>query len=196
MDKIICAGKNYLDHAAEMQEGVPTRPVLFLKPPSVLKICPHWDDILTLQLPNLQDEFHYECELVFQIQNQQLAAVTLGLDMTNRTLQKQAKLAGGPWTLGKVFPDAACIGPWISLPTDLADLQFEFYLNGVLKQKAAAMDMRMRPAELCAYAAEYFPLCDGDLLFTGTPAGVGPVQAGDQAVLCLNAQRYQVYFAK
>ncbi|MCX7122566.1 MAG: fumarylacetoacetate hydrolase family protein [Gammaproteobacteria bacterium] len=194
MDKIICAGKNYLDHAKEMQEGTPERPVLFLKPPSVLKVCSEWDQTLNLHLPNLEDEFHYECELVFQIKNNQLAAVTLGLDMTNRSLQKQAKLSAGPWTLGKVFKDAACIGPWLPIPPDLADLHFAFYVNDELKQKAQATDMRMSPDALLAYAAEYFPICDGDLLFTGTPAGVGRVQPGDRGRLCLNNQHYSVYY--
>ncbi len=191
---MICAGKNYLDHAKEMQEGTPERPVLFLKPPSVLKVCEKWEQSIEMKLPNRIDEFHYECELVFQIQKQKLAAVTVGLDMTNRSLQKQAKLSGGPWTLGKVFRDAACIGPWRPL-SDL-DQRFEFWLNGHLKQQAHASEMRMGPEALRAYAAEYFPICDGDLLFTGTPAGVGPVQAGDQALLCLGPHRYRVAFAK
>ena len=196
MDKMICAGKNYLDHAQEMQEGIPKRPVLFLKPPSVLKSCSKWNETITLQLPNLEDEFHYECELVFQVKNKQLTAVTLGLDMTNRTLQKQAKQSGGPWTLGKVFKDAACIGPWLPIPSNLADLHFKFYLNEALKQQANASDMRMNPTALLTYAAEYFPICDGDLLFTGTPAGVGRVQPGDQARLCLNEYVYAVYFTE
>ncbi len=196
MDKIICAGKNYLDHAAEMQEGIPERPVLFLKPPSVLRVCADWHDVLTMHLPHLQDEIHYECELVFQIKKQELVAVTLGLDMTNRTLQRQAKQNSGPWTLGKVFKDAACIGPWLPIPPQQTELYFEFFLNDVLKQKASAGNMRMSPAELLAYAAVYFPICDGDLLFTGTPAGVGQVQVGDHARLCLNDLEYAVYFEK
>ena len=196
MDKIICAGKNYLEHAQEMQEGTPERPVLFLKPPRVLKVCSAWGETLHMQLPAGQDEIHYECELVFKIKNQQLDAVSLGLDMTNRTLQKQAKLSGAPWTLGKVFKDAACIGPWLPIPADLAELHLQFFLNGDLKQQAKATEMRMSPVALLAYAAEYFPICDGDLLFTGTPAGVGRVQVGDQARLCLGAFEYGVHFAK
>jgi 2-keto-4-pentenoate hydratase/2-oxohepta-3-ene-1,7-dioic acid hydratase in catechol pathway len=192
MEKLICAGKNYLDHAAEMGEGTPERPVLFLKPPSVLQRCSAWDETITLQLPSPTDEIHYECELVFKIVQQKIAAVTVGLDMTNRTLQQQAKQKGGPWTLGKVFKDAACIGPWLDLPADWPDLSFGLEQNGIAKQQAYAREMRMNPQELLDYAAAYFPICEGDLLFTGTPAGVGPVKAGDSLTLRLDQHRYSV----
>jgi 2-keto-4-pentenoate hydratase/2-oxohepta-3-ene-1,7-dioic acid hydratase in catechol pathway len=196
MDKLICAGKNYLDHAIEMKDAIPQKPVLFLKPPSVLKVCPSWQQALTLTLPNnaAPGDIHYECELVFLIgQDGQLSHVTVGLDMTNRVLQRQAKDTGSPWEIGKVFADAATIGPWIPLSmVDLNILSFELRLNGVIKQQAKVSDMRMEPSALLDYAREYFPICAGDLLYTGTPAGVGAVKAGDVCRLTILGHSYQV----
>ena len=138
MDKIICAGKNYLAHANEMKDGVPEKPVLFLKPPSVLQICPAWQQTLTLKLPAnaAAGDIHYECELVFLIDHQgKFSHVTVGLDMTNRVLQRKAKDAGEPWEIGKVFANSAVIGPWIPLQgLDLNALSFQLSLNGELKQ--------------------------------------------------------------
>jgi acylpyruvate hydrolase len=206
MDKIICIGKNYLEHANEMKEGVPEKPVLFLKPPSVLKTCSNWQEEYLLRWPHGANEgdIHYECELVFLIgldgyclsATEALASitkVTVGLDMTNRTLQRKAKDMGGPWEIGKVFPDAAVIGPWLSLNTlDIQALQFEYRQNGELRQQGNSSQMRFNPVELLVYASQYFPLCAGDLLFTGTPAGVGTVKRGDIASLSLQKYAYTV----
>ncbi len=206
MDKLICAGKNYLDHAQEMKEGIPEKPVLFLKPPSVLKVCPSWDSQCVLQWPHYAEmgDIHYECELVFLIaQNaydinlekarNMISHVSVGLDMTHRRLQKKAKEAAGPWETSKVFPDAAIIGPWIPIETvDIQDLKFEFALNGELRQQGHSADMRLNPLELMVYASQHFPLCAGDILFTGTPAGVGSVKPGDRAKVSVQNQSYGV----
>ncbi|MCD6044987.1 MAG: hypothetical protein K0R48_150 [Gammaproteobacteria bacterium] len=206
MDKIICAGKNYLEHAKEMKDGIPEKPVLFLKPPRVLKTCAKWQDEYTLHWPQGANEgdIHYECELVFLIAQggyclsakeaqSAISHVTVGLDMTNRTLQRKAKDAGGPWEIGKIFPDAAIIGPWLSL--DLVDSdawQFTFDLNGEVRQHGNSAEMHLSPVELLVYASQYFPICAGDLLFTGTPAGVGAVKRGDVAKLSLQEYNYTV----
>lgn len=206
MDKLICAGKNYLDHAKEMKDAIPEKPVLFLKPPSVLRKVSQWNAECVLHLPfsAKENDIHYECELVFLIgqngynlsEKEALASlthVTVGLDMTNRGLQKKAKETGGPWEMGKVFPDAAVIGPWIPLENvDLYDLTFEFSLNGEIRQQDNITHMRMNPVELLQYASEYFPLCAGDVLFTGTPAGVGPVKSEDIGRLSLLNHQYSV----
>ena len=209
MDKLICAGKNYLEHAQEMQDGIPEKPVLFLKPPSVLKRCPAWQQTLALTLPvqaQQEKQLNYECELIFLIQRdgyqmsvaeaeQALSHVSIGLDMTNRVLQRKAKDTGGPWEVGKIFPDAATVGPWITLSeVKIEDLSFQFALNGQLKQQGAFKDMRMKPAELLAYASQFFPICKGDMLYTGTPAGVGVVNKGDVGRLSLNECQYEVVF--
>lgn len=206
MDKIICAGKNYLEHAKEMKEGIPEKPVLFLKPPSVLKTCTKWQDEYELHWPEgaREGDIHYECELVFLIgkngyclsakeAQSAISHVTVGLDMTNRSLQRKSKDTGGPWEIGKVFPDAAVIGPWLSLDALDSDvLQFEYVLNGEVRQQGSSAEMRLSPAELLVYASQYFPICAGDLLFTGTPAGVGEVKRGDVARLSLQEYNYTV----
>jgi 2-keto-4-pentenoate hydratase/2-oxohepta-3-ene-1,7-dioic acid hydratase in catechol pathway len=196
MDKIICVGKNYLDHAQELGDAIPEKPVIFLKPPSILKIAKQWGEILSLTLPQDNGEIHYETEIVLQIQQggfhlslsdakASIAAVTLGLDMTLRTLQTSLKKQGHPWTIAKVFPDAAVIGPWITCNDfpDYLTVPFNFTLNGELKQQACGNSMLVKPEELICYISQYMPLCAGDIIFTGTPAGVGKVQSGDKACL-------------
>lgn len=206
MDKLICAGKNYLEHAKEMKDGIPEKPVLFLKPPSVLKMGSSWQSECALHLPAHANpsDIHYECELVFLINRDgycfsteearaAISHVTVGLDLTNRALQSKSKEIRGPWEVGKVFPDAALIGPWLFLNTlDMQALNFEFALNGEVRQRACSAEMRFNPVELLVYASQYFPICAGDVLFTGTPAGVGPVNRGDVARLRLEDYTYTV----
>ena len=112
-------------------------------------------------------------------------AVTLGLDMTLRDVQSRIKKAGGPWEISKIFPGSAVVGPWISLAEfpEFAETEFTFSVNGQVRQKGRASQMTLSPVECIAYASEYFPLCPGDLVFTGTPAGVGPVLKNDHAEL-------------
>ncbi|MBY0378678.1 MAG: fumarylacetoacetate hydrolase family protein [Gammaproteobacteria bacterium] len=206
MDKLICAGKNYLEHAEEMKDGIPEKPVLFLKPPSVLKICSAWQSECELKWPTSAQagDIHYECELVFLIKQDgysfsakearaAISHVTVGLDLTNRMLQKKAKEMRAPWEVGKVFPDAAVIGPWLSLDNlEMEKLNFEFVLNGDVRQRGRSADMRFNPIELLVYASQYFPICAGDVLFTGTPVGVGPIHRGDVGQLSLQEYAYRV----
>ena len=191
MDKIICVGKNYLAHAKEFGEAVPDKPVLFLKPSSVLKQSLTWHEPLTIQFP-LDDDVHPECEIAlllnrsgYQLSREQamlsISAVTLGLDMTLRTRQAQLKKNGHPWTTAKVFPDAAVLAPWLAV-TDFPhymDTPFSLRVNGELRQQAWGNDMMMHPIDLLIYISHYFPLCAGDVIFTGTPAGVAAVTPND-----------------
>ncbi len=121
-------------------------------------------------------------------------AVTLGLDMTLRNLQATLKKNGHPWTIAKVFPDAAILGPWIPYQDFLNYLEspFSLFINDKLKQQACGNQMMMKPAELLVYVSEYFPLCKGDVIFTGTPAGVGAVVPGDIAKLCWKNKWFKV----
>ncbi|MFN7096193.1 MAG: fumarylacetoacetate hydrolase family protein [Gammaproteobacteria bacterium] len=190
MDKIIFIGKNYLDHAQELGDAIPEKPVIFIKPPSVMQQIKAWQTKQTLTLSD--NDIHYETEIVLQVKQggyripahaaaSCIDAVSIGLDMTRRNLQMQLKQQGHPWTIGKVFPDAAVVGPMISI-TDFADYlltPFSFTLNNQLRQQAMGEQMTFLPIALISYISEFFPLCDGDLIFTGTPAGVGPVNAGD-----------------
>jgi len=205
MDKIICLGKNYAEHAKEMGESQPAKPVIFLKPPSILKSARLNGETLNLTLPTDRGEVHHECEIVvllkkggYQMNLAQaescIGAVTLGLDMTLREVQADLKKQGQPWAISKVFPDSAVVGPWKPVdgkPTYLEDT-FTLAVDGTMRQQARGMQMTLKPAACVAYASKFFPLCEGDLLFTGTPEGVGPVKAGNLAVLKWGSLFYSV----
>lgn len=205
IDKIVCVGQNYLKHIIEMGSQVPEKPVLFLKPASILKQAKHWNDTLSLEFPHNRGELHFECEVVLRIAQDgyqltaseathAIDALTLGLDMTLRDLQSEQKKQGKPWTTSKVFKDAAVIGPWIPV-TDFADYlntEFTFTLNGAVRQRATAAEMMLKPQDLIVYISQFFPLCKGDIIFTGTPAGVGPVTVGAKGKLSWRNWQYFV----
>lgn len=203
MDKIVCIGKNYHDHVLELGDTPVTQPVLFLKPPSALRQCQHWGD--QLKVPLGDNEVHYECEIVLQLRHggykmsldearNAIGAYTLGLDMTLRKEQSLLKSKGHPWTISKVFPNAAIIGPWIESDSNMEFLNstFQFTLDNNLKQKASGNDMMYKPAELIMYASSFFQLCAGDVIFTGTPAGVGQVVKNSIGVLEISGHKYSV----
>lgn len=209
MDKIICVGKNYPDHAAELGDKQPDKPVLFIKPPSVLKTWDPRTPTLELSLPRHSSAVHHEIELVFRVRrggfrlstaeaSECLDSVSVGLDMTLRDLQSAAKTNGAPWTTGKVFPDAAVVGPWVPLSSfeNMESTEFSLLIDGTLKQHSQAKQMIFSPAECLAYASEFFPICDGDLLFTGTPVGVGPVHIGQCATLQFSPISYRVSWTR
>lgn len=182
MDKIICVGKNYLEHAKELGDAVPENPVLFLKPPSCLKsLQTTLDQKLAVKLPQGRGSVHPECEIVLRLnQIGQADAVTLGLDMTLRDVQTKLKKQGHPWEVSKVFQDSAVVGPWIPVGDFQSYLEeeFTFSVDGRLRQKGKGKEMRFSVEECIRSAQESFPLCPGDLLFTGTPSGVSGVEAG------------------
>jgi acylpyruvate hydrolase len=204
MDKIICVGNNYLEHAIEMGGAIPEKPVIFLKPPSVLKQIAHWGEIIKLNFPEEEQEIHYECEAVFRINcegyrmsqadaTQAIDAVSLGLDMTLRSLQTKLKQAGHPWTIAKVFKDAAVLGPWLTWDEfkKIQNEDFSLAVDGVLKQQGNISQMRMPFVKLLTYISHFFPLCAGDIFFTGTPAGVGPIVRDSIAVLKWGKYEYK-----
>lgn len=193
-ENIICFGKNYQDHMHELGDKPVDKPVIFLKPSSVLHACKNWNEKINLYLP--EEEIHYECELVFKLNaggfkltaekaRDALGWYTVGLDMTKRNLQKTLKDAGNPWTIGKVFPDAAVIGPWMKIESVEKCLTqpFQFTLNNQLRQTGFGKNMLFSPIDLVVYASQYFPFCSGDILFTGTPSGVGKITNGDVATI-------------
>jgi 2-keto-4-pentenoate hydratase/2-oxohepta-3-ene-1,7-dioic acid hydratase in catechol pathway len=185
--KLVCIGRNYAKHAAEMKSDVPENPVIFLKPSTALvgqggKVV----------LPPMSREVHHEIELVVAIGrggkqipiNDALNHVdgyALGLDMTARDLQEQAKLKGLPWSISKGFDTFAPLGP-LAKAHDVGDpqqLEFELRVNGEVRQKARTADMIFSVAFLISYCSSMFTLLPGDLIYTGTPDGVGPVVSGD-----------------
>ncbi|TAK75372.1 MAG: FAA hydrolase family protein [Gammaproteobacteria bacterium] len=194
MDKIVCFGKNYQDHIVELGDPAVEKPVIFLKPPSILKQCQQWGQ--TIQAVLTENETHYECELVIRLNKDRIDAYTIGLDMTLRQQQALLKKNGHPWTISKVFPDACIIGPWIeSSDADFLNIPFQFILDGEVKQSSYGKNMLFKPAELIRYASQFFPLCTGDILFTGTPAGVGPVKKDSIGVLKMGELEYKVQWA-
>ena len=185
--KLVCIGRNYAKHAAEMKSDVPENPVIFLKPSTSL--VGQGGKVI---LPPMSREVHHEIELVVAIGrggkqipiNDALNHVdgyALGLDMTARDLQEQAKLKGLPWSISKGFDTFAPLGP-LAKAHDVGDpqqLEFELRVNGEVRQKARTADMIFSVAFLISYCSSMFTLLPGDLIFTGTPDGVGPVVTGD-----------------
>jgi 2-keto-4-pentenoate hydratase/2-oxohepta-3-ene-1,7-dioic acid hydratase in catechol pathway len=204
MDKIVCVGKNYIEHAKELGDAVPAKPVLFLKPPSILRQG-YQGKSLDLFLPVDRGSVHHECEIVIQLKNggfrmseaeasKAIGAVSVGLDMTLRDQQMALKKAGSPWTVSKVFTDSAVVGPWVPVEkfSDWAVTSFSLRVNGNPRQEGVASQMTLSPSQCLAYISEHFPLCPGDLIFTGTPKGVGPVEPGDAAVLKFGSIEFSV----
>ncbi len=186
--KIICVGRNYVAHAAELGHDVPDAPMLFMKPATALLI-----DNRPLFYPDFTRDLHYEGELVLRIvkngrsvqpefADTYFDAVGFGIDFTARDLQEQCKKKGHPWEIAKAWDHSAAIGPtWIpkeELP-DPSSITFEMRLNGNTVQRGDSALMIFSFREIIAYASRFFKLQSGDLIYTGTPAGVGPVTPGD-----------------
>lgn len=182
MDKIICLGKNYRAHAEEMKEALPQKPVLFLKPPSCLT---ELKDKGTLQLPWSRGTIHHECEVVLKLYKKNVIAVGLGLDLTLRDLQKELKTQGHPWEISKSFKHSALITPLVGQRDFAAwrEAPFRLKVNGEIRQEASLKDALFSPDQAIHHANDFFPICDGDLVFTGTPEGVGPLAPWDSITL-------------
>lgn len=171
-----CVGRNFSDHAAELGNPVPEKPLIFLKSGGCLQPTPE------LSFPSFCDEIHHEIEIVLFMGKDLIPSHwTLGLDLTERKIQNELKQMGQPWELCKSFIGAAALGPWQEL-TDLAqleNLEFTLSINGVQKQRGLASNMIFKFDKLIQYLKDHFPLAPGDAIFTGSPAGVGPLKSGD-----------------
>lgn len=179
MDKIICLGKNYLEHTLEMGEKAPARPVLFIKPPSVL-IEPK--DKSSFTLPWHRGTIHHECEITFKLYKKNIIGLGLGLDLTLRDLQKELKENGHPWEISKTFKNSAIVTPFKALRDfgkDWQDTPFILKINGVVRQTGCLSQAILKADEIIHYVDEFFPILDGDIIFTGTPKGVGPLRPND-----------------
>jgi len=195
--KIICIGRNYADHAKEMKSELPTEPIFFLKPDTALLKNGN-----PFFYPEFTKDLHYECELVVQIQKvgkniaekfapKYYSKVTLGIDFTARDLQQNCKEKGLPWEIAKAFEHSAPISnKFIEISSlDFENLTFELYKNGEKVQTGHTSDMIFSIDKLIVYVSKFMTLKTGDLLFTGTPAGVGPVKIGDKLEGFLNAEK-------
>ena len=170
--KIICVGRNYLNHIKELNNAIPAEPVLFIKPNSAITS--------QLTVPN-NKILHYEAELCLLIQNKKIAGVGVGLDLTNRILQSELQQKGLPWEKAKAFDGSAMFSVFIWLPikSDLAGLSFVLRINGELKQQGIYKEMIHKPSALLSYIQTYFSLDDNDIIMTGTPEGVGEIKKSD-----------------
>ncbi len=194
--KIICIGRNYTEHARELNNPVPSKPVFFMKPDSALLINNN-----PFFLPDFSNEIHYETEIVLKISRlgkniqKQFAgryynSLGVGIDFTARDLQDACKKAGHPWEIAKSFDQSAAIGRFITLTSvhDPHAINFQLDINGITVQKGNTKDMIFSFDDIIAYISTFVTLKTGDLIFTGTPAGVGPVKNGDHLVASVEGQ--------
>lgn len=187
--KIICIGRNYSEHIRELQNETPTEPVVFMKPDSALL---RNND--PFYIPGFSQDVHYECELVVRINrlgknieprfaNRYYDEIGLGIDFTARDLQNKLRDKGLPWEKAKAFDRSAVICTDFVPKTELPDvnaIKFQLKKNGELVQNGDSAYMLFPIDELVSYVSNFFTLKIGDLIYTGTPAGVGPVAIGDR----------------
>jgi 2-keto-4-pentenoate hydratase/2-oxohepta-3-ene-1,7-dioic acid hydratase in catechol pathway len=185
--KIICIGRNYTNHIAELQNERPTEPVVFMKPDSAVLLKQH-----PFVLPEFSNEVHHEIELIVKINkvgkyiepkfaHKYYDEISVGIDFTARDLQDQLKSKGLSWEKAKAFDGSAVIGEFVSKEQfkSLDDVNFELLKNGAVAQKGNSSLMLWKIDELVAYVSQFFTLKIGDIIFTGTPEGVAAVQPND-----------------
>ena len=184
--KIICVGKNYLKHIDELNSSNEDEPVIFLKPDTsiIQKNQPFF-------IPEFSNEIHYEIEIILKFNrlgkhieskfsNKYFNQISLGIDFTARDFQNKFKERGLPWDISKGFDNSALIGDWKSIKTyDLDNINFRLEKNGKIVQQSNSKNMIWKIDELIAYASKYFTIKIGDIMFTGTPEGVGVVSEDD-----------------
>ncbi|HAT47816.1 MAG TPA: 2-hydroxyhepta-2,4-diene-1,7-dioate isomerase [Flavobacteriales bacterium] len=189
--KIICIGRNYANHALELGNPVPSEPVIFLKPQSSILSHKH-----PFYIPEWTNEVHHEVELVVKIDRvgktiseehapRYYSEIGLGLDLTARDVQMRLKANGHPWERAKAFDGSAVVGEFISLGDlgrDVQDLRFTLSNRDNILQEGCTQNMLFSVNQLIAEVSRFMTLKVGDLLFTGTPAGVAPVKSGDRLV--------------
>ena len=193
--KIICIGRNYLEHAEEMGKSITKDPIFFLKPDTSLitKRQPFF-------LPNFSENIHYEAELVYKIKKvgksinpifskDYYDKVGLGIDFTARDLQAKCKSNGHPWEIAKSFDQSALVGEHFYDVSSIKDLNFSLLKNGETVQKGNANEMVFNIDQIISYISKFITLKIGDLIFTGTPSGVGSVKIGDNLEGFINEER-------
>lgn len=186
--KIFCIGRNYAAHAKELGNEVPDEPIIFMKPKSAL-LQAH----TPFYYPEFTNELHYECELVLRISkngkyiqekyaSKYYNGITVGIDFTARDVQDELKKKGLPWEKAKAWDNSAVIGKWIDVTPDMnrKDMNFCMYKNKELVQQGNTANMLFNFDSIIAHISNYFSLNIGDLVFTGTPPGVGECVVGDE----------------
>jgi len=169
--KIICVGRNYVEHVKELNNEMPDEPVIFLKPNGAISqqlICFHNTDSL-----------HYEGEICFVYDDNNFSAVGFGLDITKRDLQTRLKTKGLPWERAKAFDGSAVFSPFVSIDRIPDNLRLELYINGLLIQEGHLDHMMFKPDQVLSNLSQFMHLNQGDVVMTGTPKGVGQIMDGD-----------------
>lgn len=185
--KIFCVGRNYAEHAKELNNEVPANPVIFMKPPTALLKSEN-----PFIYPEFTSDLHYEGEIVLRIgkngkkiqekfAHKYIDAFTIGFDLTARDIQNDLKSKGLPWELAKGFDGSAVIGNFLKVgdSPNFPTLQFSIQKNGTVVQNGNTMDMIFSFDKIISFVSQYFTLQQGDLIFTGTPKGVGALVIGD-----------------
>ncbi|RPH34540.1 MAG: FAA hydrolase family protein [Bacteroidales bacterium] len=202
--KIICIGLNYMDHIREMNNPIPEVPVFFLKPDSsiIRNNKPFF-------YPEFTNDLHYELEVVLKINrlgrnisekfaHRYFSEIGLGIDFTARDLQRLCKEKGMPWEMSKAFDGAAPISEFVSKGkfNDLGNIRFRLEKNDAIVQKGTTSDLVFKFDSIISYVSRFITLRTGDLIFTGTPVGVGPVQIGDRLKAYLEDELMLDFFIK
>ena len=195
--KIFCVGRNYAAHAEELGNEIPDEPVIFMKPKSAM-LQPH----TPFYYPEFTNELHYECELVLRISKngkyiqdkfaaKYYDAVTAGIDFTARDIQNELKAKGLPWEKAKAWDNSAVIGKWVPFEEikNKKELSFQLLMNKEVVQEGNSNLMIFNFDKIVANISNYFSVNIGDLIFTGTPAGVGECVVGDELEGYMNEQQ-------
>jgi len=173
--KIVCVGRNYLEHIRELGNETPDEMVIFNKPNSSISS--------TLHAARDGEVLHYEGEICFMLRNRVLHGVGFGLDLTRRELQSKLKTGGLPWERAKAFDGAACFSDFVSIgDTDISSLSLQLEVDGELRQDGGYELMMHKPAQILSGIEAFMSLEDNDIIMTGTPKGVGQVAAGERFI--------------
>lgn len=196
--KIICIGRNYKNHVNELNNIVPTEPLIFLKPDTsiILKKQPFF-------IPDFSNDIHYEVEVIVKINrvgkyiskefaHKYYDKIGLGIDFTARDIQQNQKKFGLPWEKAKAFDGSALIGKWVNKTSfdDINDINFSLMKNNELVQQGNTSQMLWDIDSIIAYVSSFFTLKIGDIIFTGTPAGVGAVKENDKLKGFINGDEF------
>ncbi|PKF63685.1 2-keto-4-pentenoate hydratase [Psychromonas sp. psych-6C06] len=169
--KVVCIGRNYVEHIVELDNEIPEQMVFFIKPNSAIS------DVI---ISNVEEPIHYEAEISFVITDNKISAVGVGLDMTKRGIQSALKNKGLPWERAKAFDNSAVFSPFIPFTGDVTSLSMRLFINDLETQHANYPLMINKPEEIIDEVGTFMRFEDGDILMTGTPKGVGVAHKGDR----------------
>ncbi len=202
--KILCIGRNYEEHARELKNPLPAEPVIFSKPDTALLRNNN-----PFFIPSFADEFHYEVEIVIKINrlgknidtrfaHRYYDEIGIGIDFTARDLQEELRKKGLPWEKCKAFDNSAAISEFVSKEKfeNIQNIDFHLDVNGETRQKGNTADMIYSVDQIIAHVSQYFTLKIGDLIYTGTPAGVGAVKVNDRLQAFIGDETMMDFYVK